>query len=286
MIKLYLRAIIALSILLLFLFPGYSCTETQGREIELFALRYGKSEFQNNYVFHNGKKGGIPFAWMFWVVRDGSEIYLIDCGIKDEKLIAAWKIQEYSKPVTLLEKLNIGKKDIAGIIITHLHPDHFDGALFFPDSTFFLQKDEYVAIEKAFRKATHQSFCNGYKKSHYIFLKKLLEQDRLILISGNQMITHEISVRYAPFHTAGMQNMVVRTGGKDYLFVSDNAYLYQNIEKEHAPGIYFNLKGNLDYLKKVNSLDPENNVVIPGHDPEVFTRFPMVRGLKDIVKLN
>jgi glyoxylase-like metal-dependent hydrolase (beta-lactamase superfamily II) len=149
-----------------------------------------------------------------------------------------------------------------------------------------LQKDEYVAIEKAFRKATHQSFCNGYKKSHYIFLKKLLEQDRLILIYGSQRITPEISVRPAPFHTAGLQSVLVRTGGKNYFFVSDNAYLYQNIEKEHAPGIYFNLKGNLDYLKKINSLDLENNVVIPGHDPEVFTRFPMVKSLKDIVKLN
>lgn len=77
---------------------------------------------------------------MFWVVRDGSETYLIDCGIKDEKLIAVWRIQEYSEPVTLLEKLNIGTKDIAGIIITHLHPDHFDGAFFFPDSTFFTKR--------------------------------------------------------------------------------------------------------------------------------------------------
>lgn len=280
------RTFMIMTLCLLSQFAGCPLSNARDKKIELFALRYGESTFQNHYVFQKGDKTKIPLVWMFWAVRDGRKVFLIDCGIKDQALIHAWQIKNYSGPVSLLEKLDISKKDISGIIITHLHADHFDGALSFPNCKFYLQKSAFAAIEKQFNHLTGKSFSHSYKKNHYLFLKRLLAKNRLVLISGSKQITHNISVRLVPYHTHGLQSVIVGDGNNNYHFISDNAYMYQNIKELHPVGICLDFKGNLDYLKEMKALDPEKHVIIPGHDPEVFIRFPMEKGIKNIVRLN
>lgn len=253
--------------------------------MRIYALRYGDSEYPARKVFRDGGEGNIPFAWMFWVIRDGSRIHLVDCGVDDPRLLSGYKIRNYRSPASLLKGLHIEKEDISGIIVTHLHADHFDGALAYPDCTFYLQRKEYEAFERRCASGLEKNTLSEHERRYGEFLQNLKAHGKLVLVSGKKHITSSISVALEPFHTFGIQAVVVKRGEKTCHIVCDNAYTYENIEKLRPLGNAADAGGSLQYQKRLKAMDHTSNIVVPGHDPKVFERFPSLGKDRDIVEV-
>src|SRR5213078_1351450 len=77
-------------------------------------------------------------------------------------------------------------------------------------------------------------------------------------------------------HTFASQFAVVSTRMHSVVIASDNMYLYENLDT-HAPiAQTLDAASNLRTQDRMKSMAGEPRLLIPGHDPAVFTRFPRV----------
>ena len=77
-------------------------------------------------------------------------------------------------------------------------------------------------------------------------------------------------------HTRESQYCSVKTDGGTAVFTSDNVYLYENLEK-HAPiAQTLDAASNLKAQDRIRTLASDPRLIVPGHDPLVFEKFPAV----------
>ena len=70
--------------------------------------------------------------------------------------------------------------------------------------------------------------------------------------------------------------MGVQTTGGTAVFASDNVYLYENIDKHLPIAQTLDAASNLKAQERMLALAASPSLVIPGHDPAVFERFPLI----------
>jgi hypothetical protein len=75
-------------------------------------------------------------------------------------------------------------------------------------------------------------------------------------------------------HTFASQYVGVRTRSGIVVLASDNAYLYENLERHLAIAQTLDAEANLSALARMLKLAAAPRFVIPGPDPAVFDRFP------------
>jgi hypothetical protein len=66
----------------------------------------------------------------------------------------------------------------------------------------------------------------------------------------------------------------VRTTAGLVVIASDNAYLYENLELRRPITQTLDSLSNLRAQDRMHRLASDRSLVVPGHDPAVFTRFP------------
>jgi hypothetical protein len=62
------------------------------------------------------------------------------------------------------------------------------------------------------------------------------------------------------------------------ILASDNAYLYENLEKQVAINQTLDPASNLAAQARMQALAASPRLVVPGHDAAVFARFPVSAG--------
>jgi hypothetical protein len=106
---------------------------------------------------------------------------------------------------------------------------------------------------------------------------------RIKLINGDdQEIFPGIRAYTGGRHTYASQYLGVHTRQGTIVLASDNAYLFKNLE-EHLPiNQTFDAQAtgptmNLAAQDRMKTLAAKPSLIIPGHDPAVFDRFPKVK---------
>jgi glyoxylase-like metal-dependent hydrolase (beta-lactamase superfamily II) len=77
-------------------------------------------------------------------------------------------------------------------------------------------------------------------------------------------------------HTWASQYVAAHTDAGTILLASDNVYLYENLEKRVAIAQTLDGVSNLAAQDRMRSLVSDARLIVPGHDPAVFDRFPTV----------
>jgi hypothetical protein len=106
-------------------------------------------------------------------------------------------------------------------------------------------------------------------------LADIARQGRLMLIDGDgKEILPGITVFTGGKHTFASQYASVRSAAGTVVVASDNAYLYENLAK-HAPiAQTLDSMSNLAAQRRMLSIASDPRLIVPGHDPAVFDRFP------------
>jgi glyoxylase-like metal-dependent hydrolase (beta-lactamase superfamily II) len=68
----------------------------------------------------------------------------------------------------------------------------------------------------------------------------------------------------------------VATGGAQAVIASDNVYLYENLEKHRPIAATWDTVSNLAAQDRMRKLAGSPSLIVPGHDPAVFTKFTQV----------
>jgi glyoxylase-like metal-dependent hydrolase (beta-lactamase superfamily II) len=215
----------------------------------------------------------LDIAMSIWAIRrpDGG-VVLVDSGFHRQKFIERWKPVEYERPdAALARALGVTPDRVTDVVVTHVHWDHADGVDLFPGARVWIQREEYE----------HHVGPDGAVLNRAIdadvaaALRAIRAAGRLELVGGDDReILPGIRVYTGGRHTFASQYVGVRTRAGTVVLASDNAYLYENLERRLAIAQTLDAASNLAAQARMLGLAAAPGLVVPGHDPAVFARFP------------
>ncbi len=254
---------------------------------DIYALKFGE---RNNYVqMENeaiGDKSGdsTKVFFMYWLLKGkyNGKIILVDAGFTIDAGVDPKKIT-FTSPEKTLVGLNIKPEDVTDIIITHPHWDHIGGIDLYPNAMVWMQEEDYnELVEKrkdpeamGFNKNDIQKVRDRKTKGSITLLKGLRDQVILpavtVFISGSK-------------HTAGSQYVMANNGKRNVIIASDNCKYYRNVTNMLSSPATSDQKAYIRNLRTMKQyVNGTTDLVIPGHDPLVFTKFKTVA--KDVVEI-
>lgn len=243
---------------------------------EVYALSYGTYPGfpVSGLIAGADKNRKIDLQMMIWLLKgsNGKRI-LVDTGCYRNTITQLKGIKNFIKPSDTLVKVGLSASDITDVIVSHMHWDHADGIDLFPNAKIWIQKEEYDYYTGAAWQPGGKH--GGIEPDDVLMLVRLNTQQKVNLIDGDdQEIIDGVRVYTGGRHTFASQYVGVRTDNGTAVIASDNMYLYENLEK-HAPiAQTFDADSNIKAQDRMKQIASRTDLIIPGHDPEVFVKFP------------
>jgi glyoxylase-like metal-dependent hydrolase (beta-lactamase superfamily II) len=158
------------------------------------------------------------------LVRTGRQNILIETGIGNK--LSEKMVRIYTQPAKLLENLHkagVAPEDIDIVINSHLHFDHCgwntvrdqSGSIAptFPRAKYYAPEGEWQYARRPSERDAISFVAENYDP--------LVASGQMTLLPGGEEIVPGISVKTYPGHTAHMQAVFVRSGGKTACYISD-----------------------------------------------------------------
>jgi glyoxylase-like metal-dependent hydrolase (beta-lactamase superfamily II) len=245
-------------------------------EYEVYAIRYASIPFRvNGLIAGADTSRRLDIAMMVWLIKGpNNRNILVDAGFYRPAFMAQWKPQQYVRPDSALAVAGLRAEDITDVIISHIHWDHFDGADLFPKARIWIQREEVAHhIDSA-----GKVLAGALSRIDAPMLDSLRRAGRVQLVGGDaQEIIPGVTVYTGGKHTFQSQYAAVRVRGGVVVLASDNAYLYENLEQKRPIAQTLDSLSNLAAQARMKTLASRPDLVVPGHDPAVFTRFPEIK---------
>jgi glyoxylase-like metal-dependent hydrolase (beta-lactamase superfamily II) len=251
-------------------------TAAPGPLFEVYAVRYASIPFTvRNLIADADPSRKLDIAMTVWVIRGGGRNVLVDAGFYRDRFMQQYHPAPYAKPSDAVETgLGIKTDEVTDIIVSHVHWDHADGLDLFPKARVWIQKDEYE----------HHVGENGAVLDRMIsaddatMLFGLRQAGRVNLVNGdNQEIIPGVRVYTGGKHTFQSQYVGVQTRSGTVVLASDNMYLYENLDRHVPISQTLDAASNLAAQDRMRTIAAKPSLIIPGHDPAVFERFPVVK---------
>src|SRR4051812_9763215 len=255
------------------------CCFAQGAppKYEIYAVRYATIP---QFPVAGLVKGADParkldIAMNVWLIKGEGRNILVDSGFYRDQFFKQWKVESFVKPSEAIAKLGLKPEDITDVIITHMHWDHADGMDLFPKARIWIQKDEYhyYTGEAWQSPKTH----GGIDADDVLALVKLNIAGTVGLVDGDaKEIIPGVTCYVGGKHTFQSQYVGVRRPQGTVVLASDNMYLYENLDKHVPISATLDAASNLAAQDRMRQIASDPKLIIPGHDPDVFKRFPSV----------
>jgi len=243
---------------------------------EAYAIRFGilPGFSVSGLVAGADRSRKLDIPVMVWLLKgsNGHQV-LVDSGFYRQQFLDQWKPQNFRTPAAAVEAAGVKPDAITDIIISHAHWDHVDGADLFPKATIWIQRDEYTYYtgEAWQQRNTH----GGVFAVDMTALLKINTEGRLRFVNGDdQEILPGIRAYIGGKHTYASQYVTVKTDAGTVVFASDNVYLYENLEKHEPIAQTLDATRNLEAQDRMRTLASDPRLIVPGHEPLVFEKFP------------
>jgi glyoxylase-like metal-dependent hydrolase (beta-lactamase superfamily II) len=244
---------------------------------EVYAVRYGSlmSYPTRELIADADTSRRTDAAMMVWLLKGpGKRIVLVDAGFYRDEFLQEYHPADYRRPSDALSAMGIAPSNVTDIIISHVHWDHLDGADLFPNARIWIQRAEYEYYVGPNGEALHSDISAVDAP----MLVRLKAAGRVQLVEGDaKEIIPGIRVFTGGRHTYASEYAVVNTRAGSVVIASDNVYLYENLDRHVAIGTTFDAVANLAAQDRMVGLAAAKRLIVPGHDPAVFDRFPVVR---------
>lgn len=245
---------------------------------EVYAIRFGTlPQFRvSGLVAGADPTRRLDIPVMVWLLKgtNGRRV-LVDSGFYQQKFVDQWKVQNFRSPADAVRAAGVKPEEISDVIISHAHWDHVGGAGLFPKATVWIQREEYTYYtgEAWHARSTH----GGIDPQDMAALLKINTEGRLRFVNGDdQEVLPGIRCYTGGRHTQASQYVGVQTAGGTAVITSDNMYLYENLEKRAPIAQTLDASSNLQAQERIRTLASNRSLIVPGHDPAVFDRYPRV----------
>ena len=241
---------------------------------QVHAIKYADRNSRtraDSFLFDDNHDAPHPMDYYMWLLRRGSEVILVDSGYDDTEA------QARGRPIRLdpgaaLAPFGITPDQVTQLVVTHLHYDHAGGLHLFPNAHLHLQ-----AAEMAY--ATGPCMCHDtlrmpFTAGHVCEAVQRLYSGKMTFYDGDGEVAEGVTVHCIGGHSRGLQCVRVRTGAGYMVLASDAAHFYENFQARKPFPIVVDLQNMLDGFERLLALASKPDLVVPGHDPLVRTRFP------------
>jgi glyoxylase-like metal-dependent hydrolase (beta-lactamase superfamily II) len=243
---------------------------------DAFAVRYATlpNFAVSSLIAGADRSRRMDIAMMVWLLKgsNGRNV-VVDAGFHRPELIDQWKPTDYSTPSAAVARAGVKPEDVTDIIISHVHWDHMGGIDLFPKARIWIQREEYEHHVDSTGKVLDRSV----QAPDAAILVRLKREGRVMLVSGDaQEIMPGITVYIGGKHTYQSQYAGVRTRAGTVVIASDNVHLYENLDKHLPIAQTLDRASNLAAQDRMLTIASARRLIVPGHDPDVFNRFPIV----------
>lgn len=175
-----------------------------------------------------------------------------------------WDSPDLPDDLTLprhLERLGLAPRDIAAVVISHLHLDHSGALPLLTHCPVYIQRDEH---DYAFGEADE---ALAYFRVDYA--EPALDWR---IIDGDRALFDGMTAIKTRGHTPGHQSLVVELPASGtFVLAQDCADLIENLDDEVLPGSSVDDAAALAAIRRVKAIAAASGGrVIPGHDPDFF----------------
>jgi glyoxylase-like metal-dependent hydrolase (beta-lactamase superfamily II) len=237
----------------------------------IYTLYYGKRDATTaDYFLDDTSNIPIGMGYYLWVATNDEHTVVIDLGYHPD--VGRHRGRTLVRhPAELLDKIQVDPKTVQHAIVTHLHWDHVGGYALFPNARFYLQERELH-----FWTSSHlPEWQSSLEEEELLAVVRLHFRGQLGLCEGSREIVPGITVHHVGGHTMGSQIVQVETARGTAVVASDAAKLYRNviedIPQSHSHSVADQRRGYA-LIKRLASAE---ELIIPGHDPEVMRRLPI-----------
>lgn len=240
---------------------------------EIYAIKYGERTGTRGGMFVYGDPHDAPMAmdYFVWAIRNNERTIVIDVGYGKEE--GEKRGRTFLRcPTEGLDLVGIDARAVRDVIITHMHYDHAGNLEKFPNARFHIQDEELAYVTG--RAMTHRALRGSFRLEDVTEMVRLVYGDRVVFHAGDDRIAPGVTVHHIPGHTRGLQSVRVNTKRGPVVVASDAAHYYENVEKGTPFATLENMYLMLEGYRKVRSLAPSDDHLVPGHDPEVLKRYP------------
>ena len=245
---------------------------------EAFAVRFGTiPAFQvSGLVAGADPSRRLDIPVMIWLLKgNNGRIVLVDSGFHRQALVDRWKVRDFQRPSDALAAAGVKPEEVTDVVITHAHWDHAGGIDLFPRATVWIQREEYeyYAGEAWHAQDTH----GGIEVEDIVAMVRINTAGRLRFVEGDdQQVIPGIRCYTGGRHTRASQYVSAAVSGGTAVLTSDNVYLYENLEKHVPIAQTLDAPSNLAAQERIRGLATRPELIVPGHDPAIFERYPRV----------
>lgn len=241
---------------------------------ELFAIRYGRHAERrraDNFIVTDRHDLPMPIDYYVWAIVNENRTIVVDTGF--DRREAARRGREIVRlPREGLAMAGIESREVADVIVTHLHYDHAGTLEDFPAARFHLQDLEMTYATG--RHMAHKAFGYAYTADHVIQMVRKVFEGRVAFHDGESAVAPGVSVHRIGGHTMGMQCVRVLTARGPVVLASDASHLYENMEATSPFPIAYSVGDMVQGYETMRRLAASPAHIIPGHDPLVMERYP------------
>jgi glyoxylase-like metal-dependent hydrolase (beta-lactamase superfamily II) len=244
--------------------------DKNGRQI--FALEYGTSHFAAPALIQGGKPDDMrPFAWCAWLITGHGKRVLVDTGFDERDTARRWKFDRFESVPDILRRMGVSPLSVTDVVLTHLHWDHAGNIAPYQHARIYLQAKELASVRRIL--SDNAAEKGGFRRKDLNQIDATAFRGKVEQLAGEREILPGIRVHVGGKHTEAVEWLEIKIGEKVYVLASDNAYLYENIEQEKPTGSTANPRADLLAIRKMKRTATQPALIVPGHDPQVFSRF-------------
>lgn len=251
----------------------------------IYAVRYGHLDRLSHHNFLGGDDHAqpMPLDYFVWVIRCGERTIVVDTGF--DAAAAAQRGRKLLRPVAAgLAAIGVEAAEVQEVVITHMHYDHAGNVPLFAKARFHLQDAEMAYCTG--RAMTHPHLSGPFAAENVVDMVRRVFDGRVVFHAGDAELCPGVSLHHLPGHTLGLQAVRVQTDRGPVLLASDALHFWANLTRQTPFPIVADVAAYLEALRRLRTLAPSLDHIIPGHDPAVLVRFPAEPDTQDIVRLD
>lgn len=224
-----------------------------------------------------GQPGHMDF--MVWVIRTGSGDVVVDTGFTAEVARRRGR-PHFREPSAALRLLGVEPAAVRHVVLTHFHFDHCGDLAPFGAADFYVQATEMAFWTSPI--AARGEFRRLVETENLEALVRLNLDGRVVQLTGDREVVPGVAVHHVGGHTPGMQVVSVETGRGTAVLASDASHLLSHIHEDAPAKFVTDLPQMYRAFDRIRELASDPDLIVPGHDAQVFARYPAVDGLAGI----
>ncbi len=241
---------------------------------KIYIMQYARRDASTSELllgdYHNAP---YEMGYYMWALSNGEHTVVVDMGFTEEVGTSRGRTW-VAEPAANLDAVKIDPAKVEHVIITHMHYDHVGNHELFPKATFYVQEDEMAFWTG--RHVKYKVFNQAIHVDDVVALVRCNYAGRLVFVQGTAEVVPGVKVHRVGGHTKGMQIVEVATARGAAVVASDASHVYRNYQENTPFTILHDVPGMLDGFELMRRLASSEDLILPGHDPEVMNRYPAV----------